>query len=116
MNERKHLLEVYEPYDYEGPNPLRVVGDAILDGPPGNRYYLVHLEQAVATGNNGKIRDILVFPRYSEDRVERATESACTVTIATLRPGAQIDTDQPLAYADVCNWGVGKITPCPSDC
>ena len=44
MTEQRHVLEIYEPYDYQGINPLNVAGIAVLAGPMRDNYYLVKLE------------------------------------------------------------------------
>ena len=39
MTDQQHVLEVYEPYEYEGPNPLILKGVAVLPGPTRHDYY-----------------------------------------------------------------------------
>ena len=110
MNEHKHLLEVYEPYSYEGPNPMRVLGSGVLRGPNGASYYLLTLDGTLEL-DQAAVAQLLVLPRYNGDKIERAEQSCCTVNIARVKPGVTLNPGDAFAYADVSHWGVGKITP-----
>lgn len=110
MSEHKHLLEVYEPYSYEGPNPMRVLGNGVLRGPNGASYYLLNLDGTLELDESSVIQ-LLVLPRYNGDKIERAEQSCCTVNIARVRPGVTLSPGAPFTYTDVSHWGVGKITP-----
>ncbi|MBI5040348.1 MAG: hypothetical protein HZB57_03875 [Gammaproteobacteria bacterium] len=112
MNAQKHLLEVYEPYGYVGPNPMRVQGTCVLRGPSGDTYYLLSIEGTLELEDNAVVQ-LLVLPRYNGDKIERAEQSCCTVNIARVRPGVTLCADMPFTYGDVAHWGVGKITPMP---
>lgn len=98
-----HLLEVYEPYEYPGPNPLRVSGTQVLRGPNGDHYYLIQSD------HDGLSERFLVSPKYVGDPISRAETSMCTVNICRVAPDAELGA--LLRYADFCHWGVGKITP-----
>lgn len=110
MSEHKHLLEVYEPYSYEGPNPVRVLGSGVLRGPNGATYYLLSVD-GVLELDQATVEQLLVLPRYNGDKIERAEQSCCTVNIARVRPGVVLSPGAAFAYTDVTHWGVGKITP-----
>lgn len=109
MDENQHFLEVYEPYEYEGPNPISVSGLGILRGPNGAFYYIVSVTSALHV-DSSLVEQLLVLPRYGEDKIQRAEQSTCTVNIATVRPGVRLEHMGPLNYTDICHWGVGKIT------
>lgn len=110
MNDCRHLLEVYEPYGYEGPNPVHVHGCGVLRGPNGASYYLLNIDGALELDEIA-VAQLLVLPRYNGDKIERAKESCCTVNIARVRPGVTLGPGDPFAYTDVTHWGVGKIVP-----
>lgn len=110
MTEHKHLLEVYEPYSYVGPNPVRVFGSGVLRGPNGASYYLLSIEGVLELGE-ATVAQLLVLPRYNGDNIQRAEESCCTVNIARVLPGVTLNPGEGFAYADIAHWGVGKITP-----
>lgn len=115
MGEHKHLLEIYEPYEYEGPNPMRVLGAGVLRGPNGASYYLLGVNGGLQL-NDDLVEQLLVLPRYNGDKIERAEQSCCTVNIVRVRPGVRLSPGTPFAYSDVAHWGVGKITPMNGDC
>lgn len=110
MNEHKHLLEVYEPYSYEGPNPVRVLGGGVLRGPNGAFYYLLNVDGTLEL-DEAAVAQLLVLPRYNGDKIERAECSCCTVNIARVLAGVTLNPGTTFTYSDVAHWGVGKITP-----
>ncbi len=115
MGAHKHLLEVYEPYEYTGPNPVHVLGSGVLRGPNGAFYYLLGIDGEV-TLDDIPIEQLLVLPRYNGDKIKRAEESCCTVNIERIRPGIVLTPGGPFSYNDVIHWGVGKITPRAGNC
>ncbi len=104
-----HLLEVYEPYEYEGPNPIRVCGSCVLKGPNGTNYYLLDVDTPVHTAD-ADVAQILVTPRYNGDCISRAEESMCTVNICVVKAGVTLEAESGLQFDDIKHWGVGKIT------
>jgi hypothetical protein len=105
-----HALEVYEPYDYQGDNPLSVSGVAVLTGPARDNYYLLQLDHPFLIEQQN-VTQLLVQPRYNEDNIERAVSSTCTVTIARVLGDADLKSIDKLGFGDFERWGVGKITP-----
>jgi len=105
-----HALEVYEPYDYRGDNPLSVAGIAVVAGPMRDNYYLVQLDHPFLI-EHSSIRQLLVQPRYNEDEIDRAVSSTCTVTIARVIGDANLVTMDRISFSDFERWGVGKISP-----
>lgn len=110
MTLQNHVLEIYEPYEYDGPNPLAAEGVGVLNGPGGSRYYLLSLP-APLSFQDQRVRQLLLQCRYYEDKIERPTMSMCTVNIARVRPGLALGLETPFGFADIIPWGVGKITP-----
>jgi hypothetical protein len=104
-----HFIEIYEPYEYTGPNPLDVDGVAVLHDPMRHDYYLLDVTSPFEY-NHQKIEQLLVAPRYNGDKIERAMSSACTVSIACVPVGTHLNPDDPLSFEDLLRWGVGKIT------
>jgi hypothetical protein len=109
---QQHVLEIYEPYEYTGPNPLSVEGIAALLGPSRENYYLLQLENPFQFEQE-VIEQVLVVPRYNGDKIDRAVSSACTVNIARVPTGASLDGKTRVTFEDFLRWGVGKISPCP---
>jgi len=110
MGQQIHELEIYEPYEYDGPNPLSAEGVCVILGPCGMRYYLLNLPDPVQFEQES-VQQLLVQCRYSQDEIERPTKSSCTVNINRVRPGISIKPDATFGFEDFVRWGVGKITP-----
>lgn len=109
MVAQEHRLEVYEPYDYTGTNPLPLAGVGTLRGGNGTFYYL--LEPASPLELNGEqIHQLLVLPRYTGDPICNIEDGSCTVNIECVIPGARLEPNTPFSYNDIKHWGVGKIT------
>ena len=109
MPQQIHNLEIYEPYEYDGPNPLSAEGVGLMAGPGGARYYLLNLAQPVEFEHEC-VQQLLVQCRYSGDQVERPTNTMCTVNICRVRPGVSLKLNGSFNFEDVVRWGVGKIT------
>ena len=113
MTDQRHVLEVYEPYEYEGPNPLILEGIAVLPGPMRQDYYLLRLDTPFVF-EQGKVELLLVSPRYNGDKIDQMVSSACTVNIAVVPPGTDLQKKGNVNFEDLDRWGVGKIRPGPS--
>ncbi len=81
MTTQHHALEIYEPYDYHGANPLMVSGVMVLAGPMRDKYYLVEPDQPLII-EQLQLSQLLVQPRYNGDKIDRAVSSTCTVNIS----------------------------------
>ena len=112
MTDKMHVLEVYEPYEYEGENPLTVAGVTILAGPMRDNYYLLRLDKPFDFEQE-KVEMLLVLPRYNGDKIDRAVDSSCTVNIARVPEGAELEDKSSVGFEDFQRWGVGKISPHP---
>jgi hypothetical protein len=110
MTIQHHALEIYEPYDYYGENPLSVSGIAILAGPMRDTYYLVKLEHPFVIDKQS-VTQLLVQPRYNGDNIDRAVGSTCTVSIARVLAATDLSLAKRLSFDDFQRWGVGKISP-----
>ncbi|MEA2079834.1 MAG: hypothetical protein U9P00_08255 [Pseudomonadota bacterium] len=109
MTDRQHVLEVYEPYEYEGQNPLMLEGVAVLPGPMRDKYYLLRLDKPFVFEQN-KVELLLVSPRYNGDKIDRTVSSACTVNIARVPPDTDLQNKSSITFEDFVRWGVGKIS------
>ena len=109
MTEQQHVLEVYEPYEYKGQNPLTVEGVTVLKGPMRDNYYLLRLDTPVEHDHK-LIEMLLVLPHYTEDKIDRALNSTCTVNIARIPPDSDIADKTRVSFEDFQCWGVGKIS------
>ena len=114
MTAHHHVLEVYEPYEYEGPNPLIVEGVAVLPGPMRQDYYLLRLREPFVFEQE-KVELLLVSPRYNGDKIEQMVSSACTVNIARVPPDTELPDKDNVEFDDFERWGVGKISPARDD-
>ncbi len=110
MVKQLHTIEIYEPYEYAGPNPLHVEGIAVLQGPMRTHYYLLDVA-APFEHQQTQVMQLLVAPRYTGDHIDRAVSSTCTVNIACVPLDEHLDPDALLTFDNVHRWGVGKISP-----
>ncbi|WP_297527093.1 hypothetical protein [Thiohalobacter sp.] len=111
MAARTHLLEIFEPEDFSGHNPLHVEGEGLIRGGNGAFYYLLHLNGDGFEIEGEAVSQLLILPRYNEDPIKAAQESSCTVIIERVLPGCELQPGQPFSYNDICHWGVGRIRP-----
>jgi hypothetical protein len=102
-----HQIEVYEPFEYEGPNPILVIGQGLVNSPDKKEVFLLGVETDLEI-DGVAYRQVLVRPRFP-DPIERATTSACTVIISLVKADRRIDVGSAYQYPDVVNWGIGKI-------
>ena len=112
MNQAKHIVEIYEPYGYEGPNPVVVDGVRTIKDPAGAVYYLVSLPAPIPA-EDGDVEQLLVLPRYNGDGIERAQTSCCTVNLCRVLPGNHVNGEDHFEFEQVHHWGVGKIMLAP---
>ena len=112
MTMQHHVLEIYEPYEYAGENPLNVEGVAILPGPTREKYYLLRVVTPFSVDQE-MVEQVLILPRYNGDKIDRAVDSSCTVNIARVPAGIHLDDRTKISFEDFERWGVGKISPCP---
>jgi len=110
MTIQHHVLEVYEPYDYHGDNPLTVSGIAVVAGPMRDNYYLLRLDHPFVVEQND-VTQLLVQPRYNGDKIDLAVSGTCTVTIARVHGNADLTQNEKISFDDFERWGVGKISP-----
>lgn len=109
MVNQQHVLEVYEPYEYKGQNPLSVAGVTVLKGPMRDNYYLLRLDTPVEYEHE-LIELLLVLPHYTGDKIDRAVTSTCTVNIARVPADSDIADKTSVSFEDFQRWGVGKIS------
>ncbi len=111
MNGKMHLLEIYDADDYEGPNPVRIIGECVIHGPENTPYYIVRPEQPMEYAG-GTIEHMALRTHYETDPIDRATGSVCTVGIALTRPGRDYVPGECFGFSDFPFWHVGKVHPC----
>lgn len=103
-----HRIEVYEPFEYDGPNPLMVTGEGVLQTPDKKDAYLLSVIESLDI-DGASYKQIVVRPKYL-DPIERATESNCTVIVSLVKPDNSIQIGGQYQYTEVLNWGIGKIS------
>ncbi len=106
---QQHVLEIYEPYEYTGQNPLTAEGIAVIPGPSRERYYLLRIASPFEYEHQTVIQ-FVVMPRYNGDKIDRAVSSTCTVNIARVPDGVDLSDKPELTFDDFLRWGVGKIS------
>ena len=109
MSNQEHVLEVYEPYDYTGDNPIHAAGVSVLPGPMRDEYYLVQVDHPLQIGA-AEVELLLIQPRYNGDKIDRAVSSTCTVNISRVIHAPNPDPGERLSFEDFERWGVGKIS------
>lgn len=109
MSNQEHVLEVYEPYDYTGDNPIHAAGVSVLPGPMRDEYYLVQVDHPLQIGA-AEVELLLIQPRYNGDKIDRAVLSTCTVNISRVIHAPNPDPGERLSFEDFERWGVGKIS------
>lgn len=113
MSKQEHFLEVYEPYDYKGHNPIHAAGVSVLPGPMRDEYYLVQVEHPFQIDAT-EVELLLIQPRYNGDKIDRAVTSTCTVNISRVIHALNPDPGERLSFEDFERWGVGKISLSPA--
>ena len=111
MNDKFHRIEVYDPSDYTGPDPMRVHGLGIVHGPERMEYYLVKPDAPLDL-DGCQIEQILLRPRYFQDKIARVENDACTVSIYCVKADCSLSPEDHFELSSVERWGAGKITPC----
>jgi len=106
---QQHVLEIYEPYEYTGQNPVAAEGIAVIPGPMREHYYLLQIFRPLEFERE-TIKQFIVMPHYNGDKIDRAVSSTCTVNIARVPSDADLSDKAMLAFCDFLRWGVGKIS------
>ena len=110
MTSKLHVIEIYEPAEYEGPNPMRVSGVGVVYGPDKSEYYLLEVVSPFDhTGDS--VNQVLVQPRYFGDKIDRAINDICTVGIIRVKPDVILSSDSDFELSSSFYWGCGKICP-----
>lgn len=110
MQIKTHLIEIYEPYDYAGQNPLPVEAIGKINGPGKTEYYLLDTN-LVLSSSPKPVNQLVINPRYQGDNIHKMMDSQTTVGISCLKQGIQVKAGDSVSYADLTYWGVGKIKP-----
>jgi hypothetical protein len=109
--DRTRRIEIYDPSDYEGPDPMKVNGIGVVYGPERTEYYLVEVDQPLKI-NGYDVAQLLLRPRYFEDKISRVENDACTIGILLVKPEITLEADLEFDIDNTVRWGAGKITPC----
>ena len=108
---KSHLIEIYEPYDYHGEDPLQAKSVGVILGPGISEYYLMNTNLIILE-NDPPIFQIVINPRYQGDKIERCVDGQCTVGISYLKDNSKtLTSGDSVSYADIVYWGVGKVRP-----
>ena len=107
---QQHVLEIYEPYDYTGENPVTAEGIAVIPGPMREQCYLLQISSPFEFECE-TVKQFIIVPHYNGDLIDRAVSSTCTVNIARVPCGVDLSDKLILTFNDFLRWGVGKIRP-----
>jgi len=103
-----YILEIYDAEEYTGPNPIRVKGMGIINGPENRQYFVVEPDQQIIAGrlttNHFAVR------AHYDDSINQVTDSVTTVSIVLLK-NDNIDIDHTYNFNDLKFWKVGKLSP-----
>jgi len=106
---KQHVLEIYEPYEYTGQNPVTAEGIAVIPGTTRERYYLLQISSPFEFERE-TVEQFVIMPHYNGDKIDRAVSSTCTVNIARAPSGVDLSAKDILTFDDFLRWGVGKIS------
>ena len=106
---QQHVLEICEPYEYTGQNPVTAEGIAVIPGPSREHYYLLQISSPFEYEHE-TVEQFVIMPHYNGDKIDRAVSSTCTVNIARVPSGTDLSDKSRLAFDDFLRWGVGKIS------
>lgn len=110
MDAKTHMIEVYDPSDYVGPNPIKVSGLGVVRGPDKSEYYLLSVRSPFDY-KGSMVTQLVVQPRYYGDKIARVVNDACTVGIMRVTAEEELSPEVDLAASSCFFWGAGKITP-----
>lgn len=110
MNAKTHVIEIYDPNDYAGPNPIKVSGLGVIRGPDKTEYYLLQLRNPVEY-NGDMVEQLIVQPRYFGDKILRVINDACTVGIMRVKANKVLQPEVMFEHGSCAFWGAGKISP-----
>lgn len=105
---KTYLLEIYDVEDYDGPNPVHVSCTGFIHGPERSQYCILQPDDRF-TGL--PFAQLAVRPHYDGDKINRAVESVCTVSISLPASGVTYSPGERYGFADFEFWKVGKIHP-----
>lgn len=104
------MLEIYDLEDYLGDNPVILVGQYIVYGPEGRKYYILDLTHEIEYEQQ-KVSCVAIRPHYDGDLITKVIESICTVEIALPSNGTRFEEGGSYGFNDFIYWKVGKINP-----
>lgn len=110
MDAKSHIIEIYDPSDYVGPNPIKVSGLGVVRGPDKAEYYLLSVRNPFDY-KGAKVTQLIVQPRYFGDKIARVVNDACTVGIMRVMSDFELSPEADLAVSSCAFWGAGKIVP-----
>jgi len=110
MSFSSYVLEIYDAEDYVGPNPVRVTGMGIINGPENSQYFVIEPDHEIVTSKR-TTNQLAVRAHYDGDPISHVTDSVATVGIALLSADSEIDSEHTYNFNDLKFWKVGKISP-----
>ena len=110
-----HEIQISEPWDFEHPlgsNILKARGLGIIPGPDqpnwGKRFYLVELKDPFEFDGE-LVKQMICSPRYEGDTIEKITTGECTVGIARVKPGCELNASSTVDPDKVVYCAIGSI-------
>lgn len=110
MTSATHVIELYEPGNFAGQNPLHIKGVGVIRSRDRSEYFLANLMEPFDYEGD-QVAQIVVLPRYYGDKIQRAAKDLCTISILRVKAGINLDVDSTVDFSSIIKWGCGKITP-----
>lgn len=110
MANATHVIELYEPGNFTGHNPMHIKGVGVIRGRDRVEYFLANLVEPFDCDGD-HVEQIVLQPRYYGDKIQRAEKDLCTISILRVRPDVSLNVDSTLDFSSIIKWGCGKITP-----
>jgi len=105
-----HIIEVYEPTGFSGQNPIHANNVGVVKTRDRSEFFLLDLEVPFEY-KDGIVSQLILQPRYFGDKIQRAVQDMCTVSIMCVKPDVDIDIEDYIQLTDFMRWGCGKVNP-----
>jgi len=105
-----HVIEVYEPTDYIGQNPIHGEAVGVIKTQDRSEFFLINLEEPFDV-NGEEVKQVILQPRYFGDKIARVTHDICTVSIMRVKEDCPLSLDEYFQLSAVAKWGCGKVNP-----
>lgn len=103
-----HLVRVSEPWEYEGPNPIRALGSGIVRANGSREYYLLDVLSPFEVDRE-TVAQLVVSPRNAGISLMDIVEGEGTVGIARVKAGAVLVPGERFSFDQTDYIAIGDI-------